>query len=40
MINDMKKSIDTKITQLENGQAVMGNVMKAWKVFKIPWELA
>ena len=29
MINDMKKSIDTRITQLENGQAMMGNVMKS-----------
>ena len=28
MINDMKKSTDTRITQLENGQVVMGNVMK------------
>ena len=29
MINDMKKSTDTRITQLENGQAMMGNVMKS-----------
>ena len=29
MINDMKKSIDTRITQLENGQAMMGNLMKS-----------
>ena len=29
VINDMKKSIDTIITQLENGQAVMGNVMQS-----------
>ena len=29
MINDMKKSTDNRITQLENGQAVMGNVMKS-----------
>ena len=29
MLNDMKKSIDTRITRLENGQAVMGNVMKS-----------
>ena len=28
MINDMKKSTDTRITQLEHGQVVMGNVMK------------
>ena len=31
MINDMKKSNDTRITQLENGQAVMRNVMKSMK---------
>ena len=29
IINDMKKSTDTRITQLENGQVVMGNVMKS-----------
>ena len=29
VINDMKKSTDTRITQLENGQVVMGNVMKS-----------
>ena len=29
MINDMKKSTDTRIIQLENGQAMMGNVMKS-----------
>ena len=29
MINDMKKSTDTSITQLENGQAGMGNVLKS-----------
>ena len=28
MINDMKKPTDTRITQLENGQVVMGNVIK------------
>ena len=29
VINDMKKSTDTRITQLENGQAMMGNVIKS-----------
>ena len=29
MINYMKKSIDTRISQLGNGQVVMGNVMKS-----------
>ena len=28
VINDMKKTTDTRITQLENGQAVMGDLMK------------
>ena len=36
VINEMKKSIDTRITQLENGQAMMGNVMK-YMVFNQPW---
>ena len=29
VINDMKKSTDTRITQLKNGPVVMGNVMKS-----------
>ena len=29
VINDMKMSIDTRMTWLENGQAMMGNVMKS-----------
>ena len=29
VINDMKKSTDTRIPQLKNGQAVTGNVMKS-----------
>ena len=28
MINDLKKTNDTRITQLENGQVMMGNLMK------------
>ena len=28
MLNNMKKTTDTRITQLKNGQAVMGNLMK------------
>ena len=29
VINDMKKSTNTRITQLENGPIMMGNVMKS-----------
>ena len=28
VINDLKKTNDTRITQLENGQVTMGNLMK------------
>ena len=32
MINDIKKLTDSRITLLENGQVVMGNVMNSMEV--------
>ena len=38
VINDVKKTIDTRITQLENGKVVMANLMKNMESIQAPWE--
>ena len=40
VINDMKKTTDTRITQLENGEVTMGTLMKNMENISQLWELA